>query len=219
MTTAQDQQSREESVKQCHDAFHKHVLAPNGIYDRGIGWVAIDASGDYQVPETKARWLDFHAAWQAARALPADIEPLCYLRPAAATAPSRAWQAWENDGTAQPVYTAAQAQAMGRVPSDSDLVALASKHTRSVECATRYVTDAVAVAKEAIALWGSAAPRPPAAQVPIPSNSAGLERKPLDRIAVLVKIDAVLCKEKNPLQAAEEICAMANQGITHPTGA
>lgn len=76
MTTAQDQQSRAESVKQCHDAFHKHVLAPNGIYDRGIGWVAIDASGDYQVPETKARWLDFHAAWQAARALPAGMDPV-----------------------------------------------------------------------------------------------------------------------------------------------
>lgn len=60
--------------------------------------------------------------------------------------------------------------------------------------------------------------RPPAAQSQNLSNSAEFRRKPLDRIAVLVKIDAVLCNEKNPLQAAEEICAMANQGITHPTG-
>lgn len=47
----------------------------------------------------------------------------------------------------------------------------------------------------------AAAPQPPGAQ----------EGKPLDRIAMLTKIDAVLCKEKNHLQAEDEICAMAAQ--------
>lgn len=114
--TAQDQQSRAE--------FEKAMRAePNH-------WVNRDFYRDplgvdlYEDRGTQAAW----SAWQAARALPAGMEPLCYLRPAAATTPARAWQAWENDGTAEPVYTAAQVRAIGRVlpePTNKQIVLMA----------------------------------------------------------------------------------------------
>ena len=108
MTTAQDQQSRAE--------FIKHVLAPNGIYERGIGWVAINSAGEFQVPETLERWVDWQAAWQAARALPAGMEPAGEV-----TGCTSAGGGLNNSiSRALPqgtkLYTAAQVLAMGRVP-------------------------------------------------------------------------------------------------------
>lgn len=139
-----------------------------------------------------------------------------------------AYAAWK----AQADRAAAQVLDMGRVPPGNVAVPIEPTSKQVVLMAGAILQQKHGTADTRHAYWPQAveqaekayrsaidfAPQPPSAQVPIPPNSTGLERKPLDRIAVLVKIDAVLCKEKNPLQAAEEICAMANQGITHPTG-
>ena len=52
---------------QCREAFEKHVLAPNGFYENGAGWVARNADGTYRHENIQARW----TAWQAARSAPA----------------------------------------------------------------------------------------------------------------------------------------------------
>lgn len=164
MNTAQDQQSRAE--------FIKHVLAPNGIYERGIGWVAINSAGEFQVPETLERWVDWQAAWQAARALPAGVEPVAWLHinrlGASQTFTSEPPPGFKAQ--CAPLYTAAQVQAMGRVPPlvapfTSSLM-LDDGGERPFYCVmAAYLAEADA--RNALAML--AAPRPPAAQ----------ERKPL----------------------------------------
>ena len=64
---------------QCREAFEEHVLAPNGFYENGAGWVARNADGTYRHENIQARW----TAWQAARSAPAAPvelpEPDAYL--------------------------------------------------------------------------------------------------------------------------------------------
>ena len=58
---------------QCREAFEEHVLAPNGFYENGAGWVARNADGTYRHENIQARW----TAWQAARSTPAA--PVTYM--------------------------------------------------------------------------------------------------------------------------------------------
>lgn len=201
MNTAQDQQSRAE-----FDAFVRTHEQDHGALD-----------------EPSAL-----AGWQAARALPAGMEPELHMtrKTIGEVDGFPVWEyeeCCEDDDDAIAFFTAAQVLAMGRVPPGWQAVPNEPAHQQLdvIQDAVRELNSSYATESDLKRVYQeliAAAPRPPGAKVPIPSTSAGLERKPLDRIAVLVKIDAVLCKEKNPLQAAEEICAMANQGITHPTG-
>jgi hypothetical protein len=135
-------------------------------YRTGHAWDALDE----RACTSAANEIDrLNAELQAARTLPAGMEPLCYLRPAAATTPARAWQAWENDGTAQPVYTAAQVLAMGRVPPGWQAVPVEP----SAEMVEAGVEDLRlrgykhALIVGTVEVWRAmlvAAPRPPAAQ-------------------------------------------------------
>lgn len=103
MTTEQDQQSRAE--------FEAHALSQGWAYrDPQYGMVFYD-----HLPKVIA-W----KSWQAARALPADDDALLPI----AAKSHGAWDGLEEllalpDGTE--VYTAAQVQAMGRVPVESAL--------------------------------------------------------------------------------------------------
>ena len=51
--------------------FEKHILAPNGFFDRGRGWVGRNPDGSYKLTRIQERWL----AWQAARRAPAAPVP------------------------------------------------------------------------------------------------------------------------------------------------
>ncbi|WP_315127031.1 bZIP transcription factor [Comamonas antarctica] len=148
--TAQDQQSRAD--------FIKHVLAPTGIQDRGIGWVGIDGDGNFQIPETQARWVDWKAAWQAARALPAGVEPAAIVN-----------DLYSRDGvndeisTFLPVgtklYTASQVLAMGRVQPGWQAVPVKPTPEMAVAGLTHGGIAAALAYQDMLA----AAPQPPAA--------------------------------------------------------
>lgn len=51
--------------------FHKHILAPKGFYDKGLGWIDINPDGTYKHPNIQERW----ETWQAARRAPAAPVP------------------------------------------------------------------------------------------------------------------------------------------------
>lgn len=185
MTTAQDQQSR-------YPAEFEKWARDRGLISSSHGltteWSSLGVALE---------------AWQAARALPAGAGPLCYLRPATATTPARAWQAWENDGTAQPVYTAVQVLAMGRVTPGWQAVPV--EPTRPMMDAM-HSSHAMPVCYRAAL---AAAPRPPAAQ----------KRKPLtdEQIVKLAYDDCQICADGDGIfQFARAV--EAAHGITHPTG-
>lgn len=139
-----------------------------------------------------------------------SMEPLCYLRPAAAATPARAWQAWENDGTSEPVYTAAQVLAMGRVPTgwqavpqELDVAMYAALGFWSqAGTLEQCKASAPQIADEYRRLL-AAAPQPPAEQ----------ERKPIS-IQRINELEAEAGLDHYELVRLVE----AEHGITHPTG-
>lgn len=96
MTTAQDQQSRAEP------ATFEAWWAKEGQFCRAGG-------GDYE--KTFA-----HSAWQAASTLPEIAEPVAHLHLSRERENSMIWFTDKPKAGTEPVYTAAQVQAMGRVP-------------------------------------------------------------------------------------------------------
>ena len=46
--------------------FEKHILAPNGFFDKGRGWVDRNPDGSYKLTRIQERWL----TWQALAAVP-----------------------------------------------------------------------------------------------------------------------------------------------------
>lgn len=190
MNTAQDQQSRAE-----FETFWRKEMNVEAMDLARTNYpMTPPEKQQYLCHETNRSWI----TWQAARALPArgvdtmldtpaGMEPVAFIQPLALAALQNpryslvqhqvTLRATKHEPEGVGLYTAAQVQAMGRVPPGWQAVP---------QEPTTEMVDAAAEAHMpfgdmALAIQSSiaAAPRPPAAQVPNLSNSAELARQPL----------------------------------------
>lgn len=176
MTTAQDQQSRAE----CRKAF-EFDLIDNWAYVESD--FALDANGLYADRELYFAWECAWASWQAARALPAGLEPDRYMDARGYTVTKEFLDSDESSSDyrlvyTEPLFTAAQVLAMGRVPpghvpvpvepTSKQIVLMAGAilHQQHGTGDTRHPCwpQAVEQAEKAYRAAIDFAPRPPAAQ-------------------------------------------------------
>lgn len=177
--------------------------------------------------------------WQAARALPATQEAKWFLHTLDSTegipgnapeekvtddeshpfgVPGRDFSA-EYQATSTPIYTAAQVLAMGRVPLGFVAVPmeLTAEMVDAAEEAYMPFGDMALAIQSAIAV----APRPPASQEPILSNSAELARTPLTdeqiNAALIAWFGRDTCLDAG-YQYRMRSAINAAHGITNPTG-
>lgn len=170
MTTEQDQQSRAE--------FEAKMIAKWFFNPPAF---AQNAEGDYLDKDAQYRWELWQDAWQAARALPAGMEPVGYLIdwPDEPDLGHYFAEGASTTGRSQPLHTAAQVQAMGRVPpgwvaAPAEVLELAARMVEAARCVLGHPfsgaqRDALERCADRMRAMLVATQRPPAAQ----------ERRPL----------------------------------------